>query len=68
MHDASCVVYSCVSPRFHMMYITRMIPTFVGFMHVPDTYFPVLLARESILVMQFYKNNATSAVVARNPV
>ena len=35
---------------------------------VPDTYFPVLPACESRLVMHFYKSNVASAKVARNPI
>ena len=34
------------------------------FTRVPDTYFPDLPVCESILVMQFYKSNATSTIVA----
>ena len=36
-------------------------------MHMPDTYFPILPACESRVVARFYKSNATSVIVARNP-
>ena len=54
--------WSHMSLHFHTTYKTHVIPSF---MYMPCTYFPVLLAYESRLVMQFYKSNATSAIVAR---
>ena len=53
---------------FHMAYITRVIPHTRQF-HICARYiFPVLPTCESILVIQFYKNNGTSAIVARKPI
>ena len=57
-----------MSLHFHTAYKTHIIPTHISFTHIPHTYFPVLSVCESRLVMQFYKSNATSAIVARKPI
>ena len=55
-----------MSLHFHTAYITHAIPTCDFFTIVPDKYFSVLLAYESMLVMQFYKSNTKCSIVARN--
>ena len=49
-------------------YITHVFLTHISSMHVLDTYILILLVCESVLVIQFYKSNASSIVVVRNAI